>query len=51
MRIVNQPVEDAVGHCRIADLFVPAGHRQLRREDQLTNLITVLTSLPEVPAF
>ena len=23
--IVNQPVEDAVGYCRIADLFVPAG--------------------------
>lgn len=26
MRVVNQPVEDAAGHCGIADLFVPAGH-------------------------
>jgi hypothetical protein len=23
----DQPVEDAIGHSRIADLFVPAGHR------------------------
>ena len=25
--VVNQPVEDAIGHRRITDLFVPAGHR------------------------
>ncbi len=29
--VVNYPVEDAVGNCRIADLFVPTSHWQLRR--------------------
>ena len=30
MSVVHQPVEDAVGQRGIADLLVPAGHRQLR---------------------
>jgi hypothetical protein len=29
MRIVHKPVENAIGYCRIADLLVPARHRQL----------------------
>src|SRR5271165_1989172 len=45
--IVDQPVEDAIGRGRIADLFVPAGHRQLGRENHRTNLIAVLANLPE----
>jgi hypothetical protein len=24
--IVNQPIENAIGHSRVTDLFVPAGH-------------------------
>jgi hypothetical protein len=27
--VVNQPVEDTIGHRGIANLFVPPGHRQL----------------------
>src|SRR4051794_27928625 len=46
--VVNQPVENAVGHSRIADLFVPAGYWQLRRENQRADLVTVLADLPEV---
>jgi len=29
MRIVHQPVQDAIGHSRIADLFVPVRHGHL----------------------
>jgi hypothetical protein len=25
--VVDQPVEDAIGHGRVADLLMPAGHR------------------------
>ena len=45
MSVVNQPVEDAIGHGRITDLFVPAGHGQLRRENQRADLISVLANL------
>jgi hypothetical protein len=45
---VYNSVKNAVGHCGVADLFMPAGNRQLRRHDQRTNLITVLTNLPKV---
>ena len=41
-------VEDAVGDSRIAELFVPAGHRQQRRENQRANLAAVFANLPEV---
>ena len=34
MGVVNQPVEDAIRYCWIADLFVPTGNGQLRRENQ-----------------
>src|SRR6267378_3574971 len=49
--IVNQPVEDTVSGCGIADLFVPARHRQLRGEDGRADLIAVFADLPEVAAF
>ncbi len=29
---MNQPVEDAIGHGCVADLFVPAGAQQLREK-------------------
>jgi hypothetical protein len=32
--VVDQPVRDSVGQGRIANLLVPAGHWQLRRENQ-----------------
>src|SRR6185312_6370557 len=51
MGVVNQPVEDAVGQRRIADLFMPAGYGQLRSENQRTDLIAVLANLPEVPTL
>ena len=51
MGVVNQPVEDAIGQRRIADLFVPSGHWQLRCENQRTDLIAVFTDLPEVAPF
>jgi len=46
MRVVNQPVEDAISHCRIADLFVPPGYRQLRSQNQGADLIAVFADLP-----
>jgi hypothetical protein len=49
--IVNQPVENAIGHRRVADLLVPAGNRQLRRENQRADLVTVFADLPEVAAL
>src|SRR5665213_3627396 len=51
MSVVNQSIKDAVGHGRIADLFVPAGYWQLRRENQRADLIAVLANLPEVPSL
>ena len=51
MSVVNQPVEDAVGQRRIADLFVPARDRQLRSEDRRAHLVAVLADLPEVAAL
>jgi hypothetical protein len=51
MGVVNQPVKDAVGHGRIANLLVPACYRQLRRENQRVDLMAVLTNLPEVPTL
>lgn len=39
------------GCTQIADLFVPARHRQLRCENQRANLITVLANLPEIPTL
>ena len=49
--IVNQPVQNAIGHCRIADLFVPTGHGQLRHENQRADLITALADLPKIVAL
>ena len=51
MRVVDEPVEDAIGQRRIADLFVPACDGQLRGEDHRSRLITVFADLPEVPAL
>ena len=51
MGVVIQPAEDPVGCRRITDLFMSSDDRQLRRENQRADLITVLASLPEVPAL
>ena len=48
MGIVNQPVEDAVSGGGIADLFVPARHRQLGGEDGRAGLIAILADLSEI---
>jgi len=51
MGVANRPVENTVGQCRIADLFVPAGDRKLRSEDSGAHLVAVLADLPEVAAL
>ena len=51
VRVVDQAVEDTVGHGRVADLFVPASDGQLRRQDHRSRLITVFADLPEVAAL
>jgi hypothetical protein len=51
MGVVDQPVEDAVGGRVVADLFVPARHRQLGSEDRRAGLVAILTDLPEVAAL
>src|ERR1700676_1746185 len=51
VRVVDQAVENAVGHGRIADLFVPARDGQLRRENHRSCLITVFADLPEVASL
>src|SRR3984893_9128307 len=48
MRVVPQPVEDSVGQGGISDLFVPAGHRQLRSQDYRACPVAILGDLPEV---
>jgi hypothetical protein len=45
--VVNEAVEDAVSGRGIADLFMPARHRELRGEDGRAGLIAVLADLPE----
>jgi len=40
--IVDQPVKNAIGECRIADLFMPARDRQLRSEERRAHLVAVL---------
>lgn len=48
---MDQPVEDAIGERRIADLFVPVGERQLRSQDHRSALIAVIAKLQEVTPF
>ena len=49
--IVDQPVKNAIGECRIADLFMPARDRQLRSEDRRAHLVAVLADLPKIAAL
>ena len=51
MSVVNQTIEDAVGGGGIADLFVPARHRELGGEDRRAGLVTILADFPEVAAL
>ena len=51
MRIVDQPVEDATGQCRIPDLIVPVGDGQLTGEDRGSGGVTVIADFQEVAAF
>jgi hypothetical protein len=48
MCVVNKTVKDAVGNCRIADLFVLACHRHLRGQDHTSSLIAFLADFSEV---
>ena len=48
MRVVHQPVENAIGQCGISDLFVPASHWQLRSQNHRSRLVAILGDLPEV---
>jgi hypothetical protein len=49
--IVDQPVENAVRHGRIADLHMPFFHRQLTGRDRGAGVVTVLADFQEIPAF
>src|SRR5271170_3841596 len=51
MSVVDQAVEDTVRGGGIADLFVPARHRQLRGEDGRARLIAIFADFPKVAAF
>ena len=51
MRVVNQPVQDAVSHGRVADLSVPGGDRQLAGQQHRARLIALVADLQELPAF
>jgi hypothetical protein len=50
MRLVHQSVEDPVGQRGIADLLVPAGHRQLGSKDGGTGLVAIFADLPDLTA-
>ena len=51
MRIVNEPIQDAVGDSRIANLFVPVSQRNLAGKDGGTSRVAVVTNFQKVPAF
>src|ERR1017187_9543584 len=51
MSIVHEPVEDAVGDRRIADLRVPGGDRQLAGQQGGMHLITPIADLQKIPAL
>ena len=51
MGVVHQPVQDSVSGGGVADLFMPAGNRQLRGQDCRTGLIAIFADFPEVAAF
>lgn len=41
MRVMNQPIENAIGQSGITDLFVPARDWQLRGQDRGAHLVTI----------
>jgi hypothetical protein len=47
--VVDQPVKDAIGQCRITDLLVPARDKDLRGEAGREHLVAVflVARLPE----
>ena len=45
---MHEPVEDAVGDCRISDLCVPGGNRQLACEQCGAHLVTLVSDLEKV---
>jgi len=49
--VVNEPIEDPVGHGGIADLLVPLADRKLRGEQRGTCLVAILADFPKVPTF
>src|SRR5262249_44167453 len=49
--VVNEPVEDAIGHSGITDLVVPLSDGNLAGENRGTRGITVITDFQEVAAF
>jgi hypothetical protein len=51
IRVMNQPVENAIGEGRIADLFMPMNKWQLRGQDHRPALIPVIAKLQEIASF
>ena len=48
VRVMHQPVEDAVGDGGVANLFVPVRHRHLGSEDDRPALVSVIADLEEI---
>jgi len=48
---VNQPVEDPIGHCGIADLLMPSRHRHLWSHAYAQSLTTLFANFPEISTF
>ena len=48
VRVMHQPVEDAVGDGGVANLLVPVRHRHLGSEDDRPALVSVIADLEEI---
>src|SRR6516165_11974086 len=51
VRIMDQPVKNAVGQGRVADLLMPALDRDLAGEDRRVQLVAIFANLQEVASL
>lgn len=51
VRVVDQPVENTVGHCGIANLIVPVSDRHLAGEDRRACRVAIIADFQKVPSF
>ena len=48
MRVVDDPVENGVGQCRVADDLVPVVDRHLAGDDQRAGAIAILDDFQQI---